>query len=116
MDNFKRFFRCVKPQAQFSLDEAKTPSPGAPQKTSPRQDGVLLLNNYKQQHVASLAESQAVFDLQKNYIEKRIGYIHTQIEKIDHLNQKILHLENTYQRLQTKVDLLTGDPDWVKFE
>jgi chaperonin cofactor prefoldin len=90
----------------------------------------LLVAQYKQQHAAALAENQALFGIQKAYVEKTLQRIQTQIgtrekqnEKVDHLSRslntikiKIGELEATCKNIQNKLDSLKGDGDWVKFE
>jgi peptidoglycan hydrolase CwlO-like protein len=71
--------------------------------------------------VASLAESRAVFEMQKTYIENRVHHVNRQIEKIDRVaisdvRQKIGQIEETCRDLQNKLESLKGDADWVKFE
>ena len=124
MDYLKRVFQCVEPRpfaddANHSHNVSEiADSSGAPVKEMAFPD--VSHSHYKQQHVASLAESQAVFVLQKKYIEKRIQHINFQIEKIDQvsisdLRQKIVRIEETCQELQNKLDSLKRDAEWVKF-
>ncbi len=127
MDYLKHVFQCVKPAPRFSANDARqsrdvsegaASSGEAVKETTPNRAPYL---HYKQQHVASLAESQAVFELQKKYIEKRIHHINLQVEKVDRvsisdLRQKIVQIEKTCQDLQNKLDTLKGDAEWVKFE
>ena len=137
MEHLKRIFQCVNPGLRSSPDnsgnspaqrasgedgvsEIDTPQSGAPERSDRRAPWVSknlfqpqppkadALRAYKQQHRASLAESQAVFEMQKQYLEKRIHYINTQIEKFE---QKCV-------KIQEKLEILKGDVpggDWVKF-
>jgi len=127
MDYLKHVFQCAKPPSHFSANDARqsrdvseiADSSGEGAKVRPPRDASYL--HYKQQHVASLAESQAVFESQKKYIEKRIHHIHSQIEKVDRvsisdLRQKIVRIEETCKELQNKLETLKGDAEWVKFE
>ena len=128
MDYLKRVFQCAKPSSHFSTNDARqsrdvseiADSSGKAAKVRPPPPPDSHLH-YKQQHIASLAESQAVFELQKKYIEKRIHHINLQVEKVDRasisdLRQKIVQIEKTCQDLQNKLDTLKGDAEWVKFE
>ena len=104
MDNLKRIFQSVNPSLHSSTDDARQAhdvSESVKEVTSYN----LFQTHYKQQHLASMAETQAVFELQKKYLEKRIQYVNMKIEKID----------QTCLNLQNKLDRLKGDPDWVKF-
>ena len=105
MDNLKRIFQCVNPSTdgeRHSHDVSDSVKEVPPPSN-------LFLSHYKQQHLASLAENQATFELQKKYIEKRIQYINIQIEKIDQIRKACLNLQN-------KLSILKGDAEWVKFE
>ncbi len=128
MDYLKHVFQCVKPAPRFSANDARqsrdvseiADSSGKAAKVRPPPPPDSHLH-YKQQYIASLAESQAVFELQKKYIENRIHHINLQIEKVDRvsisdLSQKIVRIEETCKELQNKLETLKGDAEWVKFE
>ena len=116
MDHLKRIFQCANPSLHSSTEAAihshdvsgidKTSSESVKE---PPPTHNLFQAHYKQQHLASLAENQATFELQKKYIEKRIQYINIQIEKIDQIRKACLNLQN-------KLSILKGDAEWVKFE
>jgi len=102
MDNLKRIFQCVNPStddARHSHDVSESVKEVPPPSN-------LFQIHYKQQHLASMAENQAVFELQKKYIEKRIQYINTQSEKIEKISLD----------LQQKIDNFKKDAEWIKFE
>jgi len=129
MDYLKHVFQCAKPPSHFSTNDARqsrdaseiADSSGEGAKVRPPPPASHSHLHYKQQHIASLAESQAVFELQKKYIENRIHHINLQIEKVDRvsisdLSQKIVRIEETCKELQNKLETLKGDAEWVKFE
>ena len=119
MDYLKRIFQCVNPGTDNSSGNSHDVSEMESSSSEPvKEVGPNLFQthykNYKQQHLVSLAESQAVFEMQKQYLEKRIRYINIQMEKFDRfkipdLGQKILQIEE-------KLEILKGDAEWVKFE
>jgi len=119
MDYLKRIFQCVNPGTDNSSGNSHDVSEIESSSSEPvKEVGPHLFQthykNYKQQHLVSLAESQAVFEMQKQYLEKRIRYINIQIEKFDRfkipdLGQKVLQIEE-------KLEILKGDAEWVKFE
>ena len=114
MDRLKRIFQCVNSSTDHYPENSHDVSE---RESSPVKEIGLFqthYKNYKHQHLASLAESQAVFEMQKQYLEKRIRYINIQMEKFDRfkipdLGQKILQIEE-------KLEILKGDAEWVKFE
>ena len=102
MDNLKRIFQCVNPSTdgeRHSHDVSDSVKEVPPPSN-------LFLSHYKQQHLASMAENQAVFELQKKYIEKRIHYINTQSDKIGKISREV----------QQKIDIFKKDAEWIKFE
>ena len=109
MDRLKRIFQCVNPGTDNYSGNSPVVSEMESSSTGPVKEIVPtnLFKNYTQQHRASLAESQAVFEMQKQYLEKRIQYITTQIEKF----------EQKCGKMQEKIEILKGDAsgDWVKF-
>lgn len=128
MEYFKRIFQCVNPstddsgnshRAEVRSSEGRCASEMA---NSPVLPGLhpskgggqsrYDFKNYKQQHLASLSENQAMFESQKRYLEKHLQYANMQIEKVD---QKILQVEKIQEKIQEKIDILRGDADWVKF-
>ena len=130
MDRLKRIFQCVNPGTDNYSGNSPVVSEMESSSTGPVKEIVPtnLFKNYTQQHRASLAESQAVFEMQKQYLEKRIQYINIQINqfdrlKISELGQKVLQIEEKYENIQEKLEniqekleILKGDAEWVKFE
>ena len=133
MDYLKRIFQCVNPGTDNSSGNSHDVSEMESSSSEPvKEVGPNLFQshykNYKHQHLASLAESQAVFEMQKQYLEKRIQYINIQINqfdrlKISELGQKVLQIEEKYENIQEKLEniqekleILKGDAEWVKFE
>ena len=132
MDRLKRIFQCVNPDLRSSPDTSEN-SHNVSEMESPKNlfhiqppKADARCCAYKQQHRASLAESQAVFEMQKQSLEKRIQYITTQIEQFDRLKiaEKVVQIEQKCEKLQEKLEILKGDAvpggdvpsgDWVKF-
>ena len=120
MDHLKRVFQCLSPSTypRNSQDVSRMEDSSS----EPVKNMVDIFQpHYKQQHLASLAENQAVFELQKQYLEKRIQYINIQIEKFDRfkipdLGQKILQIEEQCGNIEGTLEILKGDAEWVKFE
>ena len=123
MDRLKRIFQCVNPGTDNYSGNSPVVSEMESSSTGPVKEIVPtnLFKNYTQQHRASLAESQAVFEMQKQYLEKRIQYLTLQIEKFDQfkivdVGRKVLQIEQQCEEIQEKLETLKGDVDWVKFE
>ena len=123
MDRLKRIFQCVNPGTDNYSGNSPVVSEMESSSTGPVKEIVPtnLFKNYTQQHRASLAESQAVFEMQKQYLEKRIQYLTLQIEKFDQfkivdVGRKVLQIEQQCEKMQEKLETLKGDVDWVKFE
>ena len=108
MDRLKRIFQCVNSSTDHYPENSHDVSE---RESSPVKEIGLFqthYKNYKHQHLASLAESQAVFEMQKQYLEKRIQYINIQINqfdrlKISELGQKVLQIEEKYENIQEKL-------------
>jgi len=108
MERLKRVFQCVIPSIQNTSssdinESKKSHDSSAIDHSSPKpvKDKVFYTQfqaHYKQQHLTSMAESHAMFEKQKLYIEKRLQYIKLQIEKVEQLQKQGKDLE------------------WVKFE
>ena len=110
MERLKRIFQCIDPSVQetppFDNNRSKKfhDDSVTDQSVKKKEFYIQFAAQYKQQHLVALAESQAIFEKQKQYIEKCFQDINLKIEKIEQL-QKQRHSQH-----QGK------DSEWVKFE
>ena len=139
MERVKRMFQCLGPSVQNTPSFVAT-GPGRSQveleidRSGKNKDyHVQFAAAYKQQHLAALAESQAVFGKQKQYIEKRLLDVDGKLNQIERLqalqisptdseNRK-RDIDKRLQDIDNKLEILSkiqsqriGDEDWVKFE
>jgi len=110
MERLKRIFQCIDPSVQetpsFDNNRSKKfhDDSVTDQSVKKKEFYIQFAAQYKQQHLVAVAESQAIFEKQKQYIEKCFQDINLKIEKIEQL-QKQRHSQH-----QGK------DSEWVKFE
>ena len=107
MDQFKHFFKCVKPSVEKtdSSDENgmdNPPEDPVTDQSKQREFCIQFEAHYKQQHLAALAESQAVFENQKRFVEKKFQDINLKLKQFEQLHNHIKQIE-------------AGDSEWVKF-
>jgi hypothetical protein len=102
MDRLKRVFQCVNSSVQDDETMSKKSHEGSEtdQSVKKREFYIQYAAQYKQQHLVALAESQAIFEKQKLYIEKCLQNIHLNLEKL--------------ARFQAQQQ--GKDSEWVKFE
>ena len=111
MDRLKRIFQCIDPSVQetppFDNNRSKKLHNVSvtDQSEKKRDFYIQFAAQYKQQHLVALAESQAIFEKQKQYIGKCLQDINLKIEKIEQLQKQ---LSQSQQRGR--------DSEWVKFE
>ena len=105
MERLKRVFQCVNSSVQDDETMSKKSHEGSEtdQSVKKRAFYIQYAAQYKQQHLVALAESQAIFEKQKRYIEKLLQDVNLKIEKIE--------------RLQKQGGTQQGkDSEWVRFE
>lgn len=105
MERLKRIFQCIDPSVQetppFDNNRSKKFHDDSVKK---KEFYIQFAAQYKQQHLVALAESQAIFEKQKQYIEKCLQDINLKIEKIEQLQK------------QRQSQHQGKDSEWVKFE
>ena len=110
MERLKRIFQCIDPSVQetppFDNNRSKKLHNDSviDQSIKKKQIYIQFAAQYKQQHLVALAESQAIFEKQKQYIEKCFQDINLKIEKIEQLQK------------QRQSQHQGKDSEWVKFE
>jgi hypothetical protein len=111
MERLKRIFQCIDPSVQetppFDNNRSKKLHNDSvtDQSVKKKEFYIQFAAQYKQQHLVALAESQAIFEKQKQYIGKCLQDINLKIEKIEQLQKQ---LSQSQQRGR--------DSEWVKFE
>ena len=111
MERLKRIFQCIDPSVQetppFDNNRSKKfhDDSVTDQSVKKKEFYIQFAAQYKQQHLVALAESQAIFEKQKQYIGKCLQDINLKIEKIEQLQKQ---LSQSQQRGR--------DSEWVKFE
>jgi hypothetical protein len=106
MERLKRIFQCIDPSVQetppFDNNRSKKLHNDSvtDQSVKKKEFYIQFAAQYKQQHLVALAESQAIFEKQKLYIEKCLQNIHLNLEKL--------------ARFQAQQQ--GKDSEWVKFE
>ena len=105
MERLKRIFQCIDPSVQetppFDNNRSKKFHDDSVKK---KEFYIQFAAQYKQQHLVALAESQAIFEKQKQYIGKCLQDINLKIEKIEQLQK------------QRQSQHQGKDSEWVKFE
>ena len=110
MDRLKRIFQCIDPSVQetpsFDNNISKKfhDDSVTDQSVKKKEFYIQFAAQYKQQHLVALAESQAIFEKQKQYIGKCLQDINLKIEKIEQLQK------------QRQSQHQGKDSEWVKFE
>lgn len=139
MGRVKRMFRCLNPSVQetpsFDVTRPKNSQVELEieQSEKKKEYYVQFAAKYKQQHLVALAESQAIFEKQKQHIEKRLYDINEKINQVERLqalqgSQTIFEnhnrdIEKRFQDIDNKLEIISktqsqriGDAEWVKFE
>ena len=113
MERLKRIFQCIDPSVQetppFDNNRSKKLHNDSVTDQSVKKKPIYIqfAAQYKQQHLVALAESQAIFEKQKQYIGKCLQDINLKIEKIEKIEQLQKQRQSQHQG---------KDSEWVKFE
>ena len=121
MDQFKHFFKCVKPSDEKtdSSDENGMDNPHEDSVTDQSKKKEFYIQfeaHYKQQHLAALAESQAIFEKQRQFVEKKFQDINFKLKQFEQLQNYAKQIEVNAQTNKSEKLFEVRDSEWVKFE
>ena len=116
MERLKYFFKCVKPSVERTDSSTNPHEDSVTDQSGKKEFYIQFEAHYKQYHLAALAESQAIFEKQKQFVEKKFQDIKLKLKNLEQLQNQVKQIEVNAQTNVSEKLFEGRDSEWVKFE